>query len=65
MEETYWNKFLATGSVEDYLNYRGIQICADVMRRYDHSDTAGTGEMSIESGNGDGHGNLISTDWRI
>ncbi|MDO4474607.1 MAG: hypothetical protein Q4B75_08150 [Eubacteriales bacterium] len=65
MEETYWNKFWATGNVEDYLNYRGMQICADVMRRYDDTEASGTGEVGIESGNCDGNGNLIGTDWRI
>lgn len=65
MEETYWNRFVETGSVEDYLTYRGMKICADVMGRYERSEASGTGEMSIESNNCDGHGDLISTDWRI
>ena len=31
MEETYWNKFMASGKVDDYLEYKGIQIigCRD------------------------------------
>ena len=33
MEETYWNKFMASGKVDDYLEYKGIQICHSVMER--------------------------------
>ena len=36
-EETYWNKFMASGKVDDYLEYKGIQICHSVMEHYaDH-----------------------------
>ena len=31
MEEIYWNRFLETGKIEDYLYYKGIEICAEIM----------------------------------
>ena len=31
MEEQYWNRFAETGKITDYLNYRGIMICKQVM----------------------------------
>ena len=65
MEETYWNKFAASGRVTDYLQYRGIAVCADVMRRHETKEAAETEETYIESGNFDGNGTLIDTDWRI
>ncbi len=42
MEEQYWNRFAETGKITDYLNYRGIMICKQVMGRYE-------GDMSSES----------------
>lgn len=59
MEEKYWNKFMASGSVHDYLNYRGIAICAEVMRRHGQGQDGRTGDISSESDNSNGYG-LIS-----
>ena len=56
MEETYWNKFMASGKIDDYLEYRGIQICNSVMEHYDRLPDAGTEVRRIESGNGYGNG---------
>jgi hypothetical protein len=56
MEEKYWNQFMATGSVTDYLNYRGIAICSEVMKRYGQEPKAGTGEGTSEPDNGNGNG---------
>ena len=56
MEEKYWNKFMASGNVQDYLNYRGISICAEVMRKYGQGPNSGTGEILSESDNGNGYG---------
>ena len=58
MEEKYWNKFMASGTVNDYLNYRGSAICAEVMRRYGLSPEAESGEGSRESDNGNGNGTI-------
>ena len=33
MEEQYWNRFARTGKIADYLTYRGIAICKQVMGR--------------------------------
>lgn len=35
MEEQYWNRFAETGKITDYLNYRGIMLCIQVMSRYE------------------------------
>ena len=47
MEEMYWQQFLETGKVEDYLTYRGIEICRQVMKKHE-------GEPSDEPDNSDG-----------
>ena len=54
MEETYWNKFMASGKVDDYLEYKGIQICHSVMEHYGRSSDAGTEVRRSESDNGYG-----------
>ncbi len=33
MEERYWKQFEKTGRIDDYLTYRGMQICDQVMER--------------------------------
>ena len=35
MEEIYWNRFAKTGKITDYLTYRGIMICNQVIGRYE------------------------------
>lgn len=50
MEEFYWNRFLETGKITDYLYYKGMEICKNVMDNHeseancesDHSDRNGT-----------------------
>ena len=58
MEEKYWNRFVTTGKITDYLYYRGIEICKQVMERY---------EGDTESGpdNSDRDGDRCSAGWRI
>ena len=56
MEEMYWNKFMVSGKVDDYLEYKGIQICNSVMERYDRLPDAGTEVRRSESDNGYGNG---------
>lgn len=65
MEEKYWNKFMASGSVDDYLNYRGIAICSEVMKRYGQEPDARTGEGLSEPDNGNGNGIISHSNWRI
>lgn len=33
MEEQYWKRFIETGKIDDYLFYKGISLCADIMER--------------------------------
>lgn len=49
MEEMYWKQFLETGKVEDYLIYKGMEICRQVMKKHE-------GEPSDEPDNSDSHG---------
>lgn len=41
MEGMYWAHFMQTGKVEDYLFYKGVETCRNVMEKY--------GENKIES----------------
>ncbi len=34
MDEEYWRRFLETGKIIDYLNYKGMAICKRVMDNY-------------------------------
>lgn len=65
MEEKYWNIFMASGSVSDYLNYRGMAICEKVMKRYGKDADAGTGDVLSEPDNGNGDGAIGRSDWGI
>lgn len=49
MEEEYWQRFLKTGKILDYLYYKGLAICRQVMESYE-SEAAG------ESDYGDRYG---------
>ncbi|MGN1165325.1 MAG: hypothetical protein ACI4S2_02715 [Lachnospiraceae bacterium] len=55
MEEQYWDRFTKTGKIKDYLYYRGILICEQIMKE----------TKSGESDYSDRHGNRIGTGWRI
>ena len=46
---------MASGSVQDYLNYRGIVICAKVMGKYGQGPADRTGEILSEPDNGNGY----------
>ena len=35
MEEKYWQQFLETGRIHDYLTYKGMEICRRVMDSYE------------------------------
>lgn len=45
MEQTYWERFTQTGKVEDYLQYRGMEICCAVMKQYE-GDKSESGHFS-------------------
>lgn len=49
MEEKYWQQFLETGKIHDYLMYKGMEICRRVMDSYED-------ERSHESDYSDRHG---------
>lgn len=35
MEQQYWERFLSSGKVEDYLEYKGMEICERTISKYD------------------------------
>ena len=37
--EEYWDRFVTTGKIEDYLYYKGMRICEETMNRYKEADT--------------------------
>lgn len=55
MEENYWNKFMASGTVEDYLTYKGMAMCERTMKKYS-KETAGTKNEPVKSDNRNGDG---------
>ncbi len=58
MEETYWKQFAKTGKVEDYLSYKGIKTCREIMEKYE--------DKQCESVNhSDRNGDFCVTDRRI
>ena len=49
MEEEYWERFLKTGEIRDYLYYKGMAICKKVIDSYESGG-------SSESDYSDRHG---------
>lgn len=49
MQTVYWEQFWTTGKIEDYLNYKGMVICENVLNRYEKEETR-------ESNNSDWNG---------
>ena len=58
MENVYWNQFTFSGRVEDYLFYKGIKSCQNMMEQYgdrssesvkysDRDDTVGDTDRRI------------------
>lgn len=35
MEQEYWERFLSSGKVEDYLEYKGMEICSSTIAKYE------------------------------
>lgn len=58
MKEQYWEQFVMTGKVEDYLAYKGIAICQDIMKKYED-------QKNESVGYGDRNGFVGDTDRRI
>ncbi|BDF32618.1 hypothetical protein CE91St62_06880 [Lachnospiraceae bacterium] len=64
MEDRYWDRFTRTGTVTDYLYYKGMDICRQVMDRCETDaasadgthDVRQTGGRISESDYGDRHG---------
>lgn len=64
MEEEYWNRFCKSGQVTDYLYYKGLGICRQVMERCEAGECRGnslmnaiwTGGKNGESDYGNGNG---------
>ena len=52
MKNAYWDHFVETGKVEDYLCYKGMEICQQTMELYkDREKSLGwAGEQTSESG---------------
>lgn len=64
MEETYWNNFVETGRVSDYLNYKGIRSYDAAVKN--HEGTKKKQVLECESGsNGDRYDSVVRSDWRI
>lgn len=48
MEQEYWERFLSSGKVEDYLEYKGMEICSSTISKYEGSagDKCGTDDQT-------------------
>lgn len=58
MKEKYWERFIKTGRIEDYLSYKGMEICQNIMEKYE--------EKRSEPGNNSNRdGAFIIANWRI
>ena len=63
MKEDYWERFVKTGKVEDYLTYRGMARCEAVMDRYQYES-----RKDVESEPDDflyRYDSVSASDWRI
>lgn len=66
MEKQYWEEFETSGKVEDYLHYREMHICNQVMQKYDGKNMKRVGESSIEpDNNGERYDYVRNTNGRI
>lgn len=64
MEESYWNKFMASGTVEDYLTYKGMEMCKQKMQQHS-TEMAGMENESVKSDNGNGDGSVSISYWGV
>lgn len=49
MEEEYWDRFMETGKITDYLYYKGMAICKQVMDSHE-GITSGESDYSNRHG---------------
>lgn len=47
MKQDYWEQFTMTGRVDDYLYYKGMGICRDVMDKYAEADRASCADRTL------------------
>lgn len=58
MKQLYWEEFVKTGKVEDYLLYKGVETCQNIMEKYEGK--------SVESAdNSDRDGSVFRTGGRL
>lgn len=48
MKQEYWEQFAKSGKVEDYLFYKGMEICQSIMEKYEDKNSE-----SVDNGDGD------------
>ena len=77
MEEKYWQQFMTSGTVSDYLYYKGMEVCGRVMQKYSDGSKVrqemdqrsekmqGTGDRSVESDNSNWAGAYGHAYWRV
>ena len=58
VEQKYWERFLKTGKIVDYLSYKNLTAGQGTAGRH-------KGETDIESDYGNRNGADCGTDWRI
>ena len=44
--EEYWDRFVASGKIEDYLYYKGMSICEETINRNKEGDTIGKSDYT-------------------
>ncbi|MCI9226903.1 MAG: hypothetical protein HFG86_02595 [Dorea sp.] len=47
MEEEYWQRFLASGKIIDYLYYKGMGICKQIIDGYTQGVSGQTGTNGV------------------
>ncbi len=60
MKEKYWQQFISTGKVEDYLDYKNVNT-----RVQFQEGTKETGVENSESDYTDGNGPVSYSHWRV
>ena len=44
--EEYWDRFVTTGKIEDYLYYKGMRICEETLNSFKEGDTIGKSDYT-------------------
>lgn len=52
MEEKYWNEFMASGKVMDYLYSKGMGICSRIMDKYTLGEEEYAGDRKSDTKHG-------------